>query len=286
MNRQITTTEDELACACGARHPMTHGGRIGQLLAIGVLFIWGATMLHFHHSQRVEHYLAARGSFREQCLICGVGLIMLAVINLGFLLGKKRRPVAGSNRFKLAPWLAIFAIMIVPFVAATLRSPDRFSDEFFLAKVHAAAFPVPLAHEKNQRVDFSVEELVRLCGGLNAEGHVAMKLSDVYQLASQSRAVIDAAQSLKIEMTGMAVHDPQDPTCWRLSRLMITCCAADAQAVSVPVDFSGDRSVWQQLSWFKTIGTIQIDSQRQPQMATFRAERVEPVAAPEVWNVE
>ena len=172
-------------------------------------------------------------------------------------------------------WFSFLSIvLVVPLTLAALRSPDRYSDEFFLNKVHAASGEPASTADPGA---FSVEELVRLSGGRTASGDIPLGLESLIKLAGQPEDVRTVMGNVSIETVGQIVRDSTDPTRWGLSRLIITCCAADARAVSVAVEFDGDPSQWQSLGWYRAVGRISLDDSRQP---IFRVESMTPEEPP------
>jgi hypothetical protein len=257
--------------ACGCGHDAAPAPRGGSVLACLILALWGAVMLYFYGSGRIEHYLSAEGPFRVQCLLAGIGLLLLAGANLWFTLrGKAVHGHDGPPTTAAA--LGMVAVLGIPLTLAALRSPDRYSDAFFLMKVHAA--PVAVAGAAGA---FTIGELERLCGGRTAAGDIPLGLEQVFQLASQPDDVRKVIESVRIETVGQIVRDPADPTCWRLSRLIITCCAADARAVSVSVAFDGDPSQWQQLGWYRAVGQVAVDRSGLP---VLKVESMSPAEPP------
>lgn len=195
-------------------------------------------------------------------------------MNLGFTL--PRKPVHGHDwPLNTASAVVKLVVMVLPFTLALLLSSDRYSDAFFMMKVQAA--PVATALAAADPNAFSMGELERLSGGRTATGDIPLGLEQVFQLASQPDDVRTVIESARIETVGQIVRDPADPTRWRLSRLLITCCAADARAVSVALEFKGDPSHWQALGWYRTVGRIALDSDRLP---IFKVESVAPIEPP------
>ena len=59
----------------------------------------------------------------------------------------------------------------------------------------------------------------------------------LFDLPAQTEDVKEVASSVTIETIGQAIKDKSDPTQLRLFRLMMTCCAADARPISMPIQF-------------------------------------------------
>lgn len=277
MNRAAHHPHD---CGCGRSHDAAAGGKTGAFVSCALLALWGGVMLYFHGSGRIEHYLTGKGPFRVQCLLTGIGLLLLAAVNFrNALLGKTAGDHHGPTTTAAA--LGMAAALGLPVILATLRTPDRYSDAFVMMKSHAApAPPLPVETKATPPPAFTIEELERLSGGRTAEGNIPLGLADVFQLASQPADMREVLESTRIETLGQAMRDPADPTHWRLSRLLITCCAADARAVSVSVEFEGDPSQWRQLGWYRATGTLRVEDMNGGRMPVFKIESMTPSEPP------
>lgn len=55
-------------------------------------------------------------------------------------------------------------------------------------------------------------------------------------------------------LTGMVIPDPSNPDRFMLSRLLVTCCAADARPVGISVEQPGWRSSYPEGSWVEVSG--------------------------------
>lgn len=234
-------------------------------------------MIYFYCSGRIDHYLTANGPFRFQCLLAGVGLCLLAVVNLGLVLfGKAFNHQHGvKSRNSL---LGEFVWMGIPLVLAIRFTPDRYSDAFLMAKYQAAP-PIEVAAVPASG-GFTLAELERLGYGRNAEGNIPLDLDDLTHLARESDAVLKVLEGVRIETSGQLVRDAADPTRWRLSRLVVTCCAADARGVSLPLVAPGDPSLWRQLGWYRAIGRIGMEDSVGIQLLVFQVESLMPTEPP------
>ena len=257
MNHAAHHSHD--ACGCGHSHEAAAGGKSGALLCCALLALWGGVMLYFYGSGRIEHYLTEKGPFRTQCLVAGIGLVLLAVVNLvRTLRGSADGDSHPAPGLKQALWLV--GMLGVPLVVATLRTPDRYSDAFIVMKTRAAPVAaLPVAPEAAKIPEFTVQELERISGGRTAEGNIPLGLADVFQLAGQPPDVRAVLESVHIETLGQVIRDPVSPTRWRLTRLLITCCAAYARAISVAVEPACDTRTWRALGWYRATGTLRVD---------------------------
>jgi uncharacterized repeat protein (TIGR03943 family) len=279
MNRAAQHSHE--ACGCGHSHDAAAGGKSGALLCCALLALWGAVMLYFYGSGRITHYLTEKGPFRTQCLVAGIGLVLLAAANLvRTLRGTADDDPHAAPGLKQALWLA--GMLGLPLATATLRTPDRYSDAFVMMKTHAAPVaPAPVAPAAAKIPEFTVQELERISGGRTAEGNIPLGLADVFQLAGQPPDVRAVLESVRIETLGQAMRDPLSPTRWRLTRLLITCCAADARAVSVAVEPACDTGTWRALGWYRAIGTLRVEKDAAGQtVPVFNIETMTPSEPP------
>jgi hypothetical protein len=199
-------------------------------------------------------------------------------------------------------WLAktiAFVILAVPLVAAALYSPDRYSDEFRRLKVNAVATSSTSAIggggvDLKQRAEakpataatagtakpatpsapgaFTVEELERLSGGRSPEGNIRLQLIELFYMPAQTHDVRDVVASQPIETVGQAVKDTNNPGRLRLFRLMMTCCAADARPISIPVEFEGAPPEWREMGWYKAVGNVEYREENGTPSVIFKAK--------------
>lgn len=110
-------------------------------------------------------------------------------------------------------------------------------------------------------------------GPLPANGPVVLRLADF-----DARAVWDTSGSLKgrqVRLTGFATPGPGGGS-WYLTRLTITCCAADAQTSKVEVH---DVDAPPEGTWVEVTGTWQPDGQSGA-VPALAADRVRRIAEP------
>lgn len=209
-------------------------------------------------------------------------------------------------------WLSkavAFLVLALPLSAAALYSPDRYSDQFFINKANAVTSagttalsgggidlakragksrPLPGAPTTPAPGDaapvnpnaFSVQELERLSGGRTPEGNIPLQLVELFYMPAQTRDVQEVVSTQVVETTGQAIKDKQDPTKMRLFRLMMTCCAADARPVSIPVEFDAAPPEWREMGWYKATGKVEYREINGSQTTVFKATSLTPSKPP------
>jgi uncharacterized repeat protein (TIGR03943 family) len=197
--------------------------------------------------------------------------------------------------------IVAFVILAVPLAAAAVYSPDRYSDEFGRLKNNAKATSASTAIggggiDLKQRAEaksakapaasetkpatpsapgaFTVEELERLSGGRSPEGNIRLQLIELFYMPAQTQDVRDVVASQPIETVGQAVKDSNNPARLRLFRLMMTCCAADARPISIPIEFESAAPEWREMGWYKVVGTVEYREENGTPSVVFKAREL------------
>ncbi len=91
----------------------------------------------------------------------------------------------------------------------------------------------------------------------------------------------DAYLGQKVNISGFVVHRPELPANYlMLSRFVITCCAADAYPVALPVKFSGDLNTYAQDSWLQVKGKMIVETLANSRQLVIAAAELQPIQAP------
>lgn len=92
----------------------------------------------------------------------------------------------------------------------------------------------------------------------------------------------DAYRGLPARVEGFAVHSPQLPeTYLTLTRFVITCCAADAYPVGLPVKLGRSRQAYPQDQWFRVEGRMTTETLNDRRQLVLVAETITPIPEPE-----
>lgn len=92
----------------------------------------------------------------------------------------------------------------------------------------------------------------------------------------------DAYRGLPARIEGFAVHSPQLPeTYLTLTRFVITCCAADAYPVGLPVKLGRSRQAYPQDHWFRVEGRMATETLNDRRQLVLVAETITPIPEPE-----
>jgi uncharacterized repeat protein (TIGR03943 family) len=221
---------------------------------------WAVVMLYFYGSGRIRFYLAP--TFHPLCLVGG---LLLAVVALFVLLTYQEKADCGHDHSasdaadhetsEMHP-LASLLLMVLPLVAAVAWTKDSYSIE---ALEHKALYDDPPAVNPflTNRQPLTMEELEKT-HRKNAAGDVQFHLMELY-FAIGDPEMIRLIDGLKVETEGRMVAEKinnPNGTRRRLYRLFITCCAADARALPIVVEFAKEPPAWNENDWAKVTGII------------------------------
>lgn len=91
----------------------------------------------------------------------------------------------------------------------------------------------------------------------------------------------DAYLGQKVNIKGFVVYRPELPANYlMLSRFVITCCAADAYPVALPVKFTGERQTYPQDSWLQVKGKMTVETFAGSRQLAIAAAEIQPIQAP------
>jgi uncharacterized repeat protein (TIGR03943 family) len=91
----------------------------------------------------------------------------------------------------------------------------------------------------------------------------------------------DAYAGQKVNIKGFVLHPKELPTDYlTIARFVITCCAADAYPIALPVKFTGDRTTYAQDSWLQVKGKMIVETLAGKRQLVIAATELQPTATP------
>ncbi len=232
------------------------------LLTIG----YGAYLLWLFFSKKL--FLFVQQNYIYLSLVSGLFLLFTGVVGMYHLvveLKRRREEDAldvtheGSLYFVvlIIPLLLAFLVPLKPLSSATaaLRSGGINTD---------AAYTAPQRNISMFDVDTTNRTIV-----------------DWIQLFTQDPEP-DRYKGLKVKLDGFVLRDSSLPENYFLvSRFVISCCAADARPVGIPVHF--DPAKWQLKNddWVEVTGTLDAAEILQDRQPVVEAEKIQPIPVPD-----
>jgi uncharacterized repeat protein (TIGR03943 family) len=120
-------------------------------------------------------------------------------------------------------------------------------------------------------------------GGVNAlengqaGGAAAVSVVDLL-VAAQSATVMNEMRGKRVEVIGQVL--PADGTNFRLLRLLVLCCAADAQPLAVRIE-GNTKPTMPSMGWAKVTGKLTFVKKTNGSVPVVIAEKVKPIERPD-----
>lgn len=242
--------------------------KLQRILFAVIVLVWAAVLLYFYTSGRIGKYLAP--DFRPFTLYGGLGL---AVMGLFVLLTAHDNGSCGHDHSEGDPHdheasemlpLTSVCFMLVPLLFAVVFTKDGFSVQALSRK---ALYDAPLSNPLFLASDLpplTIEDIEKT-HRKNEAGFYEFNLMELY-FAVGDPELQKLINGMKVETEGRLVMEKennQNGKRRRLYRLFITCCAADARAVPIILDF-GDAAipVIEENAWVKVSGTVTFPVER------------------------
>lgn len=85
----------------------------------------------------------------------------------------------------------------------------------------------------------------------------------------------------RVNVTGFVMHPAELPSHYLLlARFTLTCCAADAYPVGVPVKLAGDRQAYPVDRWLSVQGVMEAETIAGKQQVVIAAQQIKPISPP------
>lgn len=215
-------------------------------LDVLTLNIWGILLLKYWLTG--ELHLLIHKDFFWLVVVTGILLIILGAIKAGQLLltilqpkSKRRIPVSTEQHISLFPPGWSSGLLIIVAIAGLLISPKIFNSQTAIERGVGDSITMTRAQTQQFRTSTKSEErsLVDWIRTLN-----------VYPEP-------DAYAGQKVKVKGFVIHPPELPQEYILiSRFVITCCAADAYPVGLPVKLTENRNNLAPDTWLEIEGMM------------------------------
>jgi uncharacterized repeat protein (TIGR03943 family) len=244
----------------------------GRLLASLTLLEWGALLVYFYASGRLVSLL--HPSFHPLVLVTGV--IMSAA---GGLLGWREAAASPSETacdgeccepsragFS-AGRLVTFLVLSVPIAFAVMVSPDGYGSGMIRNRGlvetvgKGGAFPMPKRDAVASKASPN-------------EGTEPVEVGDLL-MAAQSETGMARFDGKRVELIGQVF--PLGPKKFELVRMLMLCCAADAQMLAVRVASTDELPA---MKWAKVTGRVGFTRRGNNEVPLISAENVTPVQRP------
>ena len=235
--------------------------RLPDWLTTAAIGAWGILMLHYWATGKLG--LLIHPKYFGLVVTAGLFLVVLAFLQ-GLRLVRRRSRLR-LQHFSLMPPTWLSTVMLVGALVGLLVTPRPFAsqtaikrglqDSAIITRARPQAFRVSSKPESRSLLDWT-------------------RTLDVYPEP-------DAYEGQGVNIDGFVVHSENLPeTHFTLTQFVITCCAADAYPVGLPIKLEQSRDAYPVDEWFKVKGkmiTEMLNGQRQ---LVVLAKALEPIPEP------
>ena len=273
---------------------------LSRWLPCATLATWSAVLLYFYFSHHINALL--HPTFRLYTLVAGIVMLLLAACFVFFPINVD---ACAEDDFAAKSFgrqdngrVLTFFILLAPICAAAAFSPNSYSSNMFLNRQQLDVLPpmppksttpyveppLPTADGSQQAAQTQssqppppeADEIPR-----SKEGNMIVQVVDLLYAARES----DLRSSFKgqtVELIGQLMPDTTNNpngNRFKLVRMFIVCCAADARPVAVLVE-SATKPATAEMSWIKVVGTAEFPVENGRPIAVVKASKVETVDPP------
>ncbi|MFE4106200.1 TIGR03943 family putative permease subunit [Almyronema epifaneia] len=214
-----------------------------DILDILVLLAWGVALLKYWLTGQLGVLL--HPDYRWLSNSAAVVLLVAAVLRGGYLVQKlkhtRSRAIANPRHFTLLPPnLSSFMLLAVA-VLGLIYTPQAFASDTALQR----GITDTLTMTRSQPQQFRLEN--------RPEDRSVVDWVRTINVYPEPDAYSDQA----VNVSGFVIHPPNWPDNYLMvSRFVLTCCAADAYPVGLPVRLEGDRATYAPDTWLEVKGAM------------------------------
>ncbi len=224
---------------------------------------WGILMLRYWHTGKLS--LLIHRDYFWLVIAGGIGLSIVSSLKALELL-RQRPKIPAPQHITLFPPGFSSALLLSTAILGLVVTPRVFASQTALQRgvtdVLQATRSQPQAFRSSVRSD--ERSLVDWVRTLN-----------VYPEP-------DAYSGQKVKVQGFVIHPSElPPEYLLLSRFVITCCAADAYPVGLPVKLTQNRQVYPQDTWLEVEGEMITQDLQNKRQLTIQASSLRPIQQPQ-----
>lgn len=223
---------------------------------------WGILMLRYWHTGKLS--LLIHRDYFWLVIAGGIGLSIVSSLKALELL-RKRTNISNTQHITLfSPGLssvlllitAILGLVITPRVFASQTAMQRgVTDVLQVTRSQPQSFRSSVRSDERTLIDW-------------------VRTLNVYPEP-------DAYSGQKVKVQGFVIHPPElPPEYLLLSRFVITCCAADAYPVGLPVKLTQNRQAYPQDTWLEVEGQMITQDLQNKRQLTIQATNLKPIQEP------
>jgi len=232
------------------------------LEAFGV-FAWGMLLLKYWLTGQIK--LLIHPDYIWLSVVGGIGLAIVSLWKMA-ILARSRRRFPDASHSPLLPPAVSASILILTAIVGFVIAPRPFASQTALELGVADLSATTRSQPQSFRSSKKPEE---------------RSLIDWTRTLSVYPEP-DAYSGQKANVIGFAIHPPELPENYIvIARFVITCCAADAYPIGLPVKLSQNRSAYPADTWFQVRGEMITETFSGKRQLVIQASAIEEVPEPD-----
>ena len=240
---------------------LPHFSQLSDWLDVLAISAWGILLLNYWLTGKLGLLIHPR--YFGLSVVTGIGLLIIGALGGARLL--RARSVTQVQHFTLFPpgWMS--GLLLAAACLGLLVSPRPFASQTALQRGVAESLTLTRMQPQAFRADSRPEE---------------RSLIDwVRTLAVYPEPDAYIGQQVKVQ--GFVIHSPELPEQYlTLARFAITCCAADAYPVGLPVKLTGSRQAYPPDTWLEIEGQMTTENLAHKRQLTIQAKVLQPIPEP------
>jgi len=235
--------------------------RVLEWLDILAITAWGLLLLNYWLTGKLSLLIHPR--YFGLSVATGLGFLIISALGTWRLL--QAYPTSNRRHFTLFPpgWMS--SLLLVTACLGLLVTPRPFASDAALQRGVTESLTLTRTQPQAFRTDSQPE---------------ARSLIDwVRTLAVYPEP--DAYTGQKVNVQGFVVHSPELPDQYlTISRFAITCCAADAYPVGLPVKLTQSRRAYSPDTWLEIAGQMITENLAGKRQLVIQARSLKPIPEP------
>ncbi|WP_346290088.1 TIGR03943 family putative permease subunit [Sphaerothrix gracilis] len=218
-----------------------------EILDILVLLAWGAALLKYWLTGQLSILL--HPDYRWLSNSAAIVLLLIAAIRtlrlIQTLWGQRPQAIANPRHFTLLPPSVSSFMLLAVAVFGLTYTPRAFASDTALQRGITDTLTLTRSQPQQFRLDNNPAErsVIDWVRTINAYPEP------------------DAYSDQAVNVSGFVIHPPDWPDNYLMvSRFVLTCCAADAYPVGLPVKLVGDRTAYEPDTWIEVQGTMMTET--------------------------
>ena len=223
---------------------------------------WGILMLRYWHTGKLS--LLIHRDYFWLVIAGGVGLSIVSSLKALQLL-RNRTNISNTQHLTLFPPGLSSALLLITAILGLVITPRVFASQTALQRGVTDVLQVTRSQPQSFRSSIRSDERTLIDW---------VRTLNVYPEP-------DAYSGQKVKVQGFVIHPPElPPEYLLLSRFVITCCAADAYPVGLPVKLTQNRQVYPQDTWLEVEGEMITQNLQNKRQLTIQASNLRPIQEP------